>query len=51
MLSATASGLPGIEDFIGNVTRSTSDAEALPVFTDAVRQQVRQRAAGRDEPA
>lgn len=44
MLSATASGLPGIEDFIGNVTRSTSDAEALPVFTDAARQQVRQRA-------
>jgi putative phosphoesterase len=44
MLSATASGLPGIEDFIGNVTRSASDAEALPVFTDATRQQARQRA-------
>jgi hypothetical protein len=51
MLSAAASDLPGIEEFIGNVTSSPSDAEALPVFSDAAERQARQRAAAEAEPA
>jgi predicted phosphodiesterase len=51
VLSAAASDLPGIEDFTGNVTRSASDAEALPVFSDAAEQQARQRVATQQRPA
>lgn len=41
VLSAAASDLPGIDEFIGNVASSASDAEALPVFRDAAEQQAR----------
>jgi putative phosphoesterase len=50
VLSAAASDLPGIEDFIGNITSSASDAEALPVFRDAAEQQTRQWAPGQESP-
>lgn len=49
-LSAAASDLPGIEDFIGNVTSSAGDAEALAAFSDAAERQARQRAAAEAEP-
>ncbi|MDR3032510.1 MAG: metallophosphatase family protein [Kitasatospora sp.] len=50
VLTAAAGDLPGLEDFIGNLTSSASDAEALAVFSDAAGEQARQRAAAEAEP-
>jgi putative phosphoesterase len=43
-LSASASGLPGIEFIIGNVRASASDADALAAFNDTAKQQARRPA-------
>jgi hypothetical protein len=42
-LSASASGLPGIEFITGNIRASASDAEALAAFSETIERQAGQR--------